>query len=417
MNFSKFYEDVNDITQNPKFISWFKGSKIINSDGSPKIVYHGSNAKFDAFNYKNLGTKGRSEGVGFYFTNEKEEALAYGKVLYEVYLSIKKPILFTAKMFTRLATQRIVQQIVNLEKSMMGIEKDMGLLSNYGDINSEPFLSVVRECVDSLLLNDTAIDFQSELVNIGVNPLVVNTAIYQVTKYDGIISKGYNAGYGNILEGNITIYIPFFPNQIKSINNSGEFSKSDNIYEDGGYMEGHTAPTSESGKPLYNLEGIYPDDIYGPDAVRLYSTEESYDSESILIIKSAKNRPNKPIRIYRAIPNPNYELDKEIKKWSDIISYWYKWKFYPTYTHNMKEMDIDTFTPIEDIEKKRDELMAKREPLHKINSGDWVTISKAYAIDHGKSNLGGKYKVITKLVKAKNLFTDGNSIHEWGYEA
>ena len=32
-------------------------------------------------------------------------------------------------------------------------------------------------------------------------------------------------------DSNMIIYVPFFPNQIKSINNNGNFSGNDNIYE------------------------------------------------------------------------------------------------------------------------------------------------------------------------------------------
>lgn len=48
--------------------------------------------------------------------------------------------------------------------------------------------------------------------------------------------------------------------------------------------------------------------------------------------------------------------------------------------------------------------------------GDWVTINKKYAVQHGKSNLDGNYMILTKTVPAKYLYTDGNSIHEWGYD-
>ena len=50
-----------------------------------------------------------------------------------------------------------------------------------------------------------------------------------------------------------------------------------------------------------------------------------------------------------------------------------------------------------------------------INSGDWVTIYRPYAKEHGMSSLRGKYKILSMTVPAKNLFTDGNSIYEWGY--
>jgi hypothetical protein len=52
-----------------------------------------------------------------------------------------------------------------------------------------------------------------------------------------------------------------------------------------------------------------------------------------------------------------------------------------------------------------------------INDGDWITINPAYAKQHGESNLRNNYRIISKTVTAKELYTDGNSIHEWGYDA
>lgn len=51
-----------------------------------------------------------------------------------------------------------------------------------------------------------------------------------------------------------------------------------------------------------------------------------------------------------------------------------------------------------------------------INPGDWVTPSLQYAKDHGENALNGSYVIKRKRAKAKDLFTDGNSIHEWGYD-
>jgi hypothetical protein len=49
-----------------------------------------------------------------------------------------------------------------------------------------------------------------------------------------------------------------------------------------------------------------------------------------------------------------------------------------------------------------------------INNGDWVTINRLYAVEHGESNLLGNYKILTKTVPANTLYT-GDSLHEWGY--
>ena len=55
---------------------------------------------------------------------------------------------------------------------------------------------------NSVEYNDTVLDMQGELVNIGVKPIIVNKAINFVTKYDGSISKGF----GNMGNSNMTIY-------------------------------------------------------------------------------------------------------------------------------------------------------------------------------------------------------------------
>jgi hypothetical protein len=76
---------------------------------------------------------------------------------------------------------------------------------------------------------------------------------------------------------------------------------------------------------------------------------------------------------------------------------------------------IDTVKTFpKEIERlKTDETEVKN--INAINSGDWVTINRDYAKEHGESALNGKYKIISKTVKAKDVFTNGDSIHEYGY--
>jgi hypothetical protein len=52
-----------------------------------------------------------------------------------------------------------------------------------------------------------------------------------------------------------------------------------------------------------------------------------------------------------------------------------------------------------------------------IQHGDWVTPEKQYAKEHGEAVLGGNYNIIAQRAPAKTLFTDGNSIYEFGYDA
>jgi hypothetical protein len=50
-----------------------------------------------------------------------------------------------------------------------------------------------------------------------------------------------------------------------------------------------------------------------------------------------------------------------------------------------------------------------------INPGDWVSINRNYVKDHGENELCGQYKILKKTVLAKHLYTNGDSIHEYGY--
>jgi hypothetical protein len=49
-----------------------------------------------------------------------------------------------------------------------------------------------------------------------------------------------------------------------------------------------------------------------------------------------------------------------------------------------------------------------------FNPGDWVTLDRAYAQQHGNSNLNGNFKIISRKVKAGDLFTEGD-LNEWGW--
>lgn len=128
------------------------------------------------------------------------------------------------------------------------------------------------------------------------------------------------------------------------------------------YNSGHRAPNRESDAPLHDLtaNGIYPDNIYSDKATHLYKSGIgiSHDTASINIINKVRNKPESMVDVYRAVP-----------------------KHAP-----------DT-----------------------INNGDWITLHKPYAEMHGKSVLKD-YKIIHEKHPAKHIYTDGNSIHEFGLD-
>ena len=51
-----------------------------------------------------------------------------------------------------------------------------------------------------------------------------------------------------------------------------------------------------------------------------------------------------------------------------------------------------------------------------VRNSDWVTLSEAYAKQHGRHALNGDYRIMKENVPAANLYWDGNDINEWGYD-
>ena len=122
------------------------------------------------------------------------------------------------------------------------------------------------------------------------------------------------------------------------------------------YKMQHTAPTREDNPSGDNLTDTFGEDIYSGKALQYFGTGSSYDNKAINIIQGMKGKPGKAITIYRAAP-------KEVKE---------------------------------------------------INATDWVTTTKEYAREHMEGERG--WHILSKKVKAKDIATDGNSIHEFGYD-
>lgn len=89
-------EKPEDITDTDKFKEWFKGSKIVDENGNPLKVYHGTNSEpFAKFDEKKIGNRDSGWfGKGFYFALSKGEASIYGKNIMPAYLNIQKPFVF-----------------------------------------------------------------------------------------------------------------------------------------------------------------------------------------------------------------------------------------------------------------------------------------------------------------------------------
>ncbi len=70
-------------TDTPEFKKWFGDSKVVDADGKPLVVYHGTNAEFDVFEDTPM------HGM-IWFAIDKELAAQYGEKVLPVYLKVNE---------------------------------------------------------------------------------------------------------------------------------------------------------------------------------------------------------------------------------------------------------------------------------------------------------------------------------------
>lgn len=125
------------------------------------------------------------------------------------------------------------------------------------------------------------------------------------------------------------------------------------------YRMMHTAPTPESGSPLYDLtlNGTYPSDVY--EHPEWYGHPGDIDFGSVPVIMLARGEPKRRVPIFRAAP----------------------------------------------------------EGVTEIHDGDWVTFHLPYARLHAarNDNPDDDWPVIAQIVTADQLFCGGEGFSEWGY--
>lgn len=177
------------------------------------------------------------------------------------------------------------------------------------------------------------------------------------------------------------------------------------------YRGEHTAPSKDDA-PLHDLTEVYGDDIYSSQAVRYFGHGHPGDRASVAVIWSCRDKPNKLVKIFRAVPKviTSYEKLEFYKKHLEYVLKNNKLPREVTNWRNPSEYREFLSGEIADLEKSG---ISKEEVV--IREGDWVSINLPYAKSHGESHLDNSYRILTKTVKAKELFNDGNSIHEFGY--
>ncbi|MCC6327444.1 MAG: hypothetical protein IT174_02930 [Acidobacteria bacterium] len=79
---------------------------------------------------------------------------------------------------------------------------------------------------------------------------------------------------------------------------------------------------------------------------------------------------------------------------------------------------IESGTPVESITVKAYRAVPNKIDKISLSDGDWIGLSKAYAVDHGELRFGeGEYRIISQEVPVSHVWWDGNDATEWGYDS
>lgn len=167
--------ELMDQTESRQFKRWFGDSKVVNEDGSPKLMYRGGNEDIEIFD-RRKSKASNLYGRGFYFTESEEHAKQYGGVN-SYYLRIEHPLDASS------GEKQINQSQMRNFLEAVAEDEDYGL-ENYG----------YGATVDSVLRSLRGKDDFAALQDINataVGDFVAAVELFNEvngTKYDGIIT-------------------------------------------------------------------------------------------------------------------------------------------------------------------------------------------------------------------------------------
>lgn len=173
---------MNENTTTPAFKKWFGDSKVVDVNGKPLVVYHGSKSKFKSFDLAKFGkTDAGWYGKGFYFTTDERVANLYGKEVIKAYLSLQKPMSSTMNGFS----EGVLKNIVSYAEKV------------------NPGLKISQQALTNALDQRLALDQLESLYRSAGHQAEILAALTNITGFDGVVDQSG------------TIYVAFHSEQIK----------------------------------------------------------------------------------------------------------------------------------------------------------------------------------------------------------
>lgn len=205
------------------FNRWFKGSKVVDEGGNPIEFYHNTTQDFDAFDVDRIGTSGSGAYHGYGFNFARTPRSEYGRIEKPVYLNAKNMISSDRKTITKKQIEDMFRDLDKGKKDTLVGDFAYGYYPN----DSAEYEKYIKKAVNNLYENaDSDLDIYSAFsMGSSLTPKEVMAAFKKM---------GFD-GASEVLDNKLSTVVVFDPNQIKSVNNSGAWSKSASL-SDAGWM-------------------------------------------------------------------------------------------------------------------------------------------------------------------------------------
>mgnify|MGYP003666810796 CR=1 FL=1 len=225
-------------TSTPEFKSWFGDSKVVDDDGQPLEMYHGTGKSegFDEFKPEMTGLGADQLGSGFYFTTDPEEASSYTTRLsavanpsdaklggdnspgvLPVYLSIQNPLEVKGSNLRDVdidLTPSQAESIIRYSPDLF--HPDDSPIGNWHDIWDAGLQEWMITDVSANYAGPSFMSIENDFFR--GNSTAFRNALYEVLGYDGVVQDFDGKKH----------YVAWFPNQIKSsLGNTGAFDPDD----------------------------------------------------------------------------------------------------------------------------------------------------------------------------------------------
>ncbi|MGN0884751.1 MAG: hypothetical protein ACI4P6_06090 [Candidatus Spyradosoma sp.] len=192
-------------------------SKVVDENGEPLVVYHGTGEKFYEFSHKFGMRNGASLGRGFYFTEDEDYARGYGNEIMGVFLNIRNPLEPGRNKISKEDLKRVIRRIDPNGDTVADYAS-----SDRGYPGKEWYERSLEEAVNAIFsvsnnyVETSDSDILGELFSVWGGESALR-GVADVLGYDGFIPK-------RTLSDDVKI--AFFPEQIKSATeNAGTYAR------------------------------------------------------------------------------------------------------------------------------------------------------------------------------------------------